>query len=585
MHLWQDLRFAVRTLRKSPGFAATAAVTLALGIGATTAIFSICDAMLWKPLPGPNLDRLTVVVQRVAGDPGDWRPMAPGDFDDLRRQLTVLQGLTAWDDGHANLSGAAGQPESVVQYTVAPNFFGVVGVSPAMGRTFEPGEDQPGRDRVAVLSDGLWRRRFGADREAIGKTIRLDDADYVVTGIMPPGFEFPSSADLWTPLALTPAERASRDRSNLAVMGLLRTGRSTADLNAQLAAVETRLAAQYPETNKGRRFRALAAQDFFLGPRRAQYLMLWFGSVLLVLLIACVNVANLQFAHALGRSREVAVRLALGAGRARLVSQFVTESLLLAAIGAPLGLAVASFGVQAFLAGVPGNLARHVAGWSQISLDWRALLFTIAAAIASGFLAGLLPAWQCSRPDLNEALKDGSHGSSAGRGRKRLRGLLVAAEVALSVVLLVGASLMARGISALAGESRSLEPATLLTLRINLSATKYPKQRQVAAFYRRVLEQTAAIPGVKSAFVVSAMPYSGHAVGRPLEIEGRPAEPGGRPAALYQAVSPNYFSTMHAPLLSGRFLGPGDLDSTQPQRDDDRGAESDPERTAGGFVG
>ena len=561
MHLWQDLRFAARTLRKSPGFAATAVVTLALGIGATTAIFSICDALLWKPLPVPNLDRLVTIVQRVPGDPNDWAPVTPGDFADLQRQLTAFAGLTCFDDGNANLIGANGEPESVNQFLVAPNFFEVMGAKPAIGRTFAEGEDHAGRDRVVVLSDALWRRRFGADREIVGKYIRLDDADYLVTGVMPPHFEFPFSTELWTPLSLTGAERASRDRPNLAVMGLLRPGRTPGDLAAQLATVEANLAAQYPDTNKNRRFRALGAQDFFLGHGRSQYLMLWFGSVLLVLLIACVNVANLQFAHALGRSREVAVRLALGAGRRRMMAQFLTESLLLAMLGAPVGMAIASFGIQAFLAGIPRNVARHMGAWNQIALDHRALLFTIAAAAASGILAGLLPALQCSRQDLNEALKEGGHGSSAGRNRQRLRAALVAAEVALSVVLLVGASLMARGLATLAGDSRTFEPSTVLSLRVSLSDNKYPKTRQVAAFYDRVLERASAIPGVKSAFVATSMPYGGHAPERSFEIEGRPAEPGDRPTALYQVVSPNYFSVLHIRLLAGRFLTPGDRET------------------------
>jgi putative ABC transport system permease protein len=564
MRLWQDLRFAARTLRKSPSFAVTAAVTLSLGIGVTTAIFSICDALLWKPLPLPNIGRLAMIVQQVPADPGDWAPVTPGDFGDLQHQLSDVSGLTAWDDGHANLMNAEGQPESVRQYTVSPNFFGVLGVAPAMGRTFAGDEDQPGREQVVVLSDSLWRRRYAADRGILGKSIRLDGARYQVIGVMPTSFEFPLAADLWTPLSFTPEERTSRDHATLAVMGVLPRGTGLATLDAQLNTLAARLAREYPETNRNRLFRSLTARDFFIGPRRGQYLMLLFGSVLLVFLIACVNVANLQFAHALGRSREVAVRLALGAGRRRLMAQFVTESLLLAVLGAPLGLAAAAFGLQGFLAAGPHGMVVHMAGWSEISLDSRALLFGLAAAAASGVLAGLLPAWQCSRPDLNEALKEGARGSSYGRVRHRLRSILVAAEIAVSAVLLVGAGLMVHSIQNLAGDSRIFEPSTLLTLRLSVSTNQYPEGRQIREYYRRVLERVGAIPGVRTAFAAVSMPYSGHDTARSFEIEGRTGLPGERPTALYQAVSPNYFNAMHVPLLTGRFLGDADRNGSTP---------------------
>jgi len=280
--------------------------------------------------------------------------------------------------------------------------------------------------------------------------------------------------------------------------------------------------------------------------------------VLFVLLIACANVANLQFARALGRSREVAVRAALGAGRWRLIAQYLTESLTLSLVGAALGLLIASWDIQAILAGMPADIARYIPGWYDIKMDQRTLLFTLLAAVASGLLAGLVPAWQGTRSNLHEALKEGGRSASSGRGRARLRGFLVAAEIALSVVLLVGASLMIRGTGALLNSSQCFEPDTLLTLRLSITDNRYPKDSQRAAFYRQVIERATAVPGVRAAFAVKSMPYSGHGYGGGFTIENRVPEPGNQPGALFQIVTPNYFSTMHVPLRQGRFLGPSD---------------------------
>jgi putative ABC transport system permease protein len=283
-----------------------------------------------------------------------------------------------------------------------------------------------------------------------------------------------------------------------------------------------------------------------------------FVSVLFVLLIACANVANLQFARALGRSREIAVRAALGAGRGRLIAQYLTESLTLSLVGAGLGLLIASWDIQAILAGMPAEIAKYIPGWYDIKMDQRTLLFTLLAAVASALLAGLVPAWQGTRSNLQDALKEGGRSASIGRGRARLRGFLVAAEIALSVVLLVGASLMIRGTGALLNNSQRFEPATLLTLRLSITENRYPKDSQRAAFYRQVIERTDAIPGVLDAFAVKSMPYSGHFTGRGFAIENRVPEPGNRPGALFQAVTPNYFSAMRVPLRQGRFLSAAD---------------------------
>jgi len=558
MQLWQDIRYGARTLRKSPGFTLTAIATLALGIGATTANFSVCDAMLWKPLPLPNLSRLAVVLQRIPGNPNEWESIAPADFADIRQQQSVFESVAAWDDTLSNLSGNGAAPERATRYLVTPNFFALVGAQPALGRTFAPEEDQSGHEHVAVLSDALWRRRFAADPTIVGRDIRIDDEDYRVIGVMPKKFVFPMVSDLWTPLAETPAARNSRDNHTLAVMGLLKPGRTVGQAEAEAETIASRLALQYPNTNKGRRFFSMGAHDYLIGPYTHQYSLMMFVSVLFVLLIACANVANLQFARALGRSREVAVRAALGAGRWRLIAQYLTESLTLSLVGAALGLLIASWDIQAILAGMPADIARYIPGWYDIKMDQRTLLFTLLAAVASGLLAGLVPAWQGTRSNLHEALKEGGRSASSGRGRARLRGFLVAAEIALSVVLLVGASLMIRGTGALLNSSQCFEPDTLLTLRLSITDNRYPKDSQRAAFYRQVIERATAVPGVRAAFAVKSMPYSGHGYGGGFTIENRVPEPGNQPGALFQIVTPNYFPTMHVPLRQGRFLGPSD---------------------------
>jgi len=563
MTFWQDVRFGARTLRKSPGYTLTAIVTLALGIGVTTSTYSVCDAMLWKPVPIPRLDRLAMVLQRVPNDPNDWMNLAPADFEDIRQNNTTFESLAAWQYGMANIVGADGEPDRARQILVTANFFDVIGVPPALGRAFVAGEDQPGRERVVVLSDALWKRRFGGDPGVVGRTIRLDDADYVIVGVMPRRIEFPMDSELWTPMALKPAERHSRELTSLVAIGVLKPGRTPEHADAELGAISATLARQFPDTNRNRRFVSWNAHDFLIGPYTKQYNIMMFASVLFVLLIACANVANLQFARAIGRAREVAVRTAMGAARRRIVVQFVTESLLLALAGATLGLVVASWSLVAIKAGMPADVEKYILGWKEISLDSRALAFTMLAAVATGILAGLAPAWQSSRPNLTTTLKEGGRGSSAGRERHLLRDLLVAAEIALSVVLLVGASLMVRGVAVTAKDDRAYQPESLLTFELAITEAKYHAPYQQAAFYHDLLEKLKAIPGVESAAAVTSLPHNGHYT-RSIAIEGRTPEPGNAPAAQIQAASANYLRTMHVPLLAGRLLAESDSADTLP---------------------
>jgi putative ABC transport system permease protein len=557
MNLWKDVRYGARMLLKSPAFTAAAVITLALGIGATTATFSCADALLWKPIPLPDLDSLVMVGQRME-DPDDFNSATPADIDDLKQQSSTLASLAVWQQGLANIVIAGGQPDRVSQALVSANFFDVIGVKPARGRAFQPGEDQPGNEREVIFSDALWRNRFGGDPQVIGRTIRLDDQNYTVVGVMPPKYEFPLGIDLWTPVALTPAQRHSRKLQLVQTIARLKPGSGVRQAISEAEGISGRLRSSYPDTNKNRHFAIWPSHRYLVDRETNNYLIMLLCSVSFVLLIACGNVANLQFARATSRLREVAVRTALGAGRARIVTQLVTESVLLSLVGGMLGLMVAFWSLNIIRAGMPPEIQRYIVGWNEMQLDGRALAFTMAAALASGIIAGLAPAWQNSRPNLTDALREGGRNSSGSRSRHLLRNLLVGGEIALAVVLLVGASLMFRGFHSLLATGDKLEPSTLLTLRLALTETKYAEPKQIESFYRNVLDRLNTLPGVRAAAAVSSMPYSDHANWRDFTIEGRAPDPDSQPDAMYQVASPSYFSVAHVPLRDGRFLNEGD---------------------------
>ena len=559
----QDLRYALRQLRLHPGFTAVAALTLALGIGATTAIYSMFDTVLWEPQSWVQPARLTVVLQDVPG--GHFgNPLTPADMEDIRRGAPSLESLAAWDHTTSNIVDSGGEPIRVESARVTTNFFDVVGVQPALGRSFQPGEDQPGRDREAILGDDLWRRHFNADPLIVGKSIRVNGRDTAVVGVMPPNFRFPRTfRDMWIPLAVPPELRDSRTRMVAEAAGLLKPGHTLKQLAAELKAIGERLEKQYPETNKGRRFSPWTLRRYSEGDYLAVYTSMLFGAAFFVLLIACVNVANLQFARALGRWREVAVRTALGAGRRRIVRQLVTESLVLAAAASVAGLLFARWALALVKAGIPAEMRHYMPTWNGIGLNPRALCFALGAAVLGGLLAGLLPAWRCSRPNLIEALKEGSR-SSGGPGRHRFRMALVAGQMALAVMLLVGAGLMVRGFRGIVARQPNLDSGSLLTMRIALDDSRYHGDAAVSGFYRDLLARLAALPGVRSAAVVTALPYSRSGASYPLAIEGRPPQRGAAPMVLTQSASPGYFRALNIPLRAGRLLADSDAAGAVP---------------------
>lgn len=560
-----DVRYAVRQLRRSPGFAIFAAVILALGIGATTAVYSLLSAILWRPVPLPDVSSIVFIYQAAPGQALPYTFAPAGDLDEIRRETAVLDNLAMWALGRHSFVDAGGEASVAESARVSTNLFDMLRVQPALGRAFLPGDDQPGRDRIVILGHDLWRRHFGADPGVIGRTIRLDSRNVTVIGVMPPEFRFPRSwRELWVPLVLPPESRASHNSAGVEAAARLKPGQTLAQAAAELDAIAARLEKVYPATNRNRRFTAVPFYRYWYGDLAPVFAALMMGASAFVLLIACVNVANLQLARAAGRSREVAMRMALGSGRTRLIRQLLTESLVLASIGAALGLLVAKWTLDLFKAGIPAEMRHYMPGWPEIGLNGQALRFSLAAALVSAIVAGLAPALRCLRVDLKEALREGAHGSSAGLGRTRWRAVLVAAQIAMATVLLVGSVLMVRGFRALVAGGAQFQPARMLTVRLALSGARYTEPYHVANFYRELLERAAAIPGVQSAVAATGLPYSRRYPSGRFSIEGREPRPDRQPTAIIEAVTPNYFKTLFVALRSGRYLSESDGSRTPP---------------------
>jgi putative ABC transport system permease protein len=553
--LVQDLRYGVRQLRRSPAFTLIAVATLALGIGGTATIFSMFDIVVWRPLPLPHLESLVMVLQKVPGDSHSWNRSSMADVEDIRRSAPSLASLASWSDGMVSLMDADGSPVRVEAVRATANFFDVLGMRPALGRTFQTGEDQPGHDTEVVLSDTCWRTRFAADPDLVGRPIRVNGVSHTVIGVMPPDFGFPRvSRELWIPLALTLEQAHSRNAQLVASIGRLKPGKTMANVGAELDGIAARLEKSYPETNVGRRFMAWTVPQFNGGAVLIVYSTLLLGSAVIALLIACVNIASLQLSRGAARFREVAVRMSLGAGRRRIVRQLATENMVLAVAGAAGGLVVAAWGLKLVKYGVPAEMRHYMPAWSEIGLNVRTLLFASAVALLSAMTAGLAPALGGSRPNLTEALKEGGRGASAGRGGHRLRNLLVAAEIALATVLVSGAGLMVRSFQAGLERGTQLEPKTLLTVRVALDDQRYREPRQLTAFYREALQRIAALPGARSAAAVTHVPYGRGWRAAAYAVEGYEPRRGEHLTANLQAVTPSYFATVRIPLLAGRML-------------------------------
>jgi putative ABC transport system permease protein len=551
--LFQDIRYGFRSLRKAPAFTAIAVLALGLGIGANTAIFSVADALLLKPLPIPESEQLIVLGEQAPGQSGDdYIGVAPANFLDWQQQSKSMQAMTIWMWDSVSLTGE-GTPDKAQGYLVMSNFFSLCGVQPLLGRTFLPDENKPGNEKVIVLSHGLWAARFGSDPQIIGRAIHVDGAPVTVVGVMPESFRFPITADLWMPLALEPALWARRDWRAFFAMGKLNSGVSVGNANAEINGLEARLGQAYPSTLLGWHVLVTPLRLFSIGTDAHNYTLILLLAVGFVLLLICANIANLQFVRGAGRVKEIAIRSALGASRWRVIRQLLTESALIALAGAVFGLLFAQWTIRLVFLNMPSDVAKAIAGWENIHVDFRALAFTMAAAAVAGLLAGLLPAIVTSRIGLNDTLKEGGRSSSAGRVRQRLRSLLVILQVALAVILLGGGVLLVRAFDHLKNVHRNLRPESLLTMLINLPAERYNKPDKIYGFFDQVMARMSAVPGVQGAAVTTSLPYGTAHSSHVFSIEGRPwSNPAEAQNAMSESISPNYFQLLGIPLIRGR---------------------------------
>jgi putative ABC transport system permease protein len=547
--LLQDLRYGLRLLRRSAGFTAVAALTLALGIGANTAMFSVVEAALLRPLPYPAADRLMMLWEdvNIPAYKNDQNTPAPGNFNDWRRRSQSYSGVAAIGFRAWNLTGA-GDPIRITGEAVSSQFFQVLDVAPALGRAFTAGDNVPGSERVAMLGHALWNDRFGGDPSAVGRTLMLDDVSYTIVGVLPRGFAFPDPDDqLWVPLALTPEQLANHGSHFLRVVARLAPGVTAAQAQAELDAIAAQLTKEFPTSNTGVGARVMSLRDVVVGDVRRPLLVLA-GIVGFVLLMVCANIGNLLLARASAREREFAVRAALGAGRGRVVRQLLTESLLLAFIGGVAGLALASWSLAGLRWLAPASLPHA----ETISIDGVVAAFNLGIACVAGLVCGLAPAWQAGRSDLHDAIKTEARAASH-RAGTRARNLLVVTETALGVIVLVGSGLLLRSFWQLQHLAVGFDSDRLLTFRVVAPQARYDTIQKRSVFLRTLADRLGAAPAVHSVAGITFLPLtlSGRTSG--VNIEGDPPPtPGEVKFVDFRAVTPGYFSTMRIPLLAGR---------------------------------
>jgi len=554
--LTEDIKFGLRMIMKHPSFTAIAVLTLALGIGANTAIFSFAHAILVRPIALPAIDRLVILASG-----SQKAPASAADYLDWKAESASFESMAAYEQADLNMT-RVGAPERVLGARVSADFFEVLNVKPALGRSFLPTEDQPGRDQAALLSYALWQRRFGGDPEVLGRVIELNSKAYTVTGVMAKEFEFPVPTDAWIPLALTRSERAERAGGTLYVIGRLKPGVSAALAQSDMTTIAARLARDYPATNQGLHVHVMSLVEFVEGDITRAYTFMLLVAVGFVLLIACSNIANLQLARSMTRQREMAVRAALGSSRWRVVRLLLTENVLLALLGGTASIAFSNWVLGFSAAKMPAEIARLIPGWNQIHLDWHSLSYTLVIAFASGLIAGLPPALGTSRTALTGALKEAGSGKTETRSRQNIRGLLVAGQIAVALVLLIGGGLMVKGFRRLVAVQQSYSPKTMLTFEVSLPKSRYANPAKRELFYREALEKLGAMPGVSSAAAFTTFPASNNGVSyTDFQIEGRPLpHPSAMPRGVIQTTSANYFEMMHVPLLDGREFTEQDRD-------------------------
>jgi putative ABC transport system permease protein len=546
--LLQDIRYAFRMLAKKPGFTLAAVLAIAIGIGANTAIFSVVNAVLLRSLPYKDPDRLTVVFSHRRDSIRGSGSAAYLDAVDWKKQTQSFEDMAMFRSTGYTLTGE-GEPERIIGARVSAEFFPLLGVETIEGRAFRAEEDTPGAERVLVLGHGLWQRRFGGNASIIGQSLTLNGQSYTVIGILPPNFKFPidvADAEMWSLVAHDGEVREQRGAHYLKVIGRLKPGISLGEAQAEMDAIAARLEQQYPAENTGRIVNLLPVYEQLVGSIRPALLIL-LGAVGLVLLIACSNVANLMLARAAARTKEIAIRTALGASRRRVIRQLLTESLLLAIVGGGAGLLLALWGIELLIALGPTDIPRL----SDIGIDGPVLWFTFVASILTGIIFGLAPALKASKPDLNESLKEGGRGSSESFSRHSMRNLLVVSQMAFTLVLLVGAGLLVKSFLRLQQVDPGFIPENVMTMRVSLPS-RYEEAGQAAAFFRQVTERIENLAGVESVGAISIDPLSGRNTRTTFNIKKRPFPENDEPPSELRAITPGYFRTMGIPILKGR---------------------------------
>jgi len=550
-----DLRYGFRALRRSPGFALGAILVLALGIGANTAIFSLVNAALLRPLPYEEPSRLVQLwhIPPAKSFPGlTLFSISPANYLDWQRQSSSFEAMAAYG-GRSFTFGGRERPEAILGAAVSPEFFSLLRVRPLLGRTFTADENAAGSSKVILLSYKFWRDHFGSDANIVGRDITINSQPYSVVGVMPDAFRFPGWAPVWVPLAWSNEDRAVRSNHNYMVVGRLKPGVAIEQAKSELGAISARLEQQYPEDDKGWGATAIPLREQLVGDIRPALLVL-FGAVAFVLLIACANVANLVLAKTLARRKEIAIRTALGAGRAAIVRHILAETVVLSVAGGALGLLLARLSIGLMVKLLADRLPRFV----EVTLDTQVLVFTLVVSILTGVLAGLIPSLRFTRTDVNEALKQGSRGSSDASGGKT-RNVLVVSEVALSLVLLIGAGLMVRTLWELRSVKPGFDSANVLTMDVVVPADRFSAPAGQVNFFQEVLQRVRALPGVDSAGVIDSLPLSDGGSHQPFSIEGRPVLPmSEQPEVDVRLISPGYLNTMRVPVIRGRDLSDAD---------------------------
>jgi putative ABC transport system permease protein len=563
--LLQDLRYALRQLRKSPGFTITAVLTLAIGIGANTASFSIMDAVILRPLAVPELNHVVTVYEQQSH--GDAQQVALANFEDWQRQSRSFEDLAVRSSADMSMTGAGDAAHVQAVYT-SPSFFSVLRTNAFLGRVFDQTETQPGRNNVAVVSYAFWKSHLGADAGVLGRKIELNQHPYTVIGVMPKTMQYPTVADFFLPFAPLPAQLADRSSHDYLVLGRLRRGVTAGQAQAEMNLIAGHLSHAYPSTNQGWSIRVETLLANLNGDLTPLYFSLIQGATFFVLLVVCANVANLQFARGIARRPEIAMRTALGAGRWRLLRQLLTENIMLGIIGGAGGVLFAALDMHISEISMPDRVARLLAGWSNISLNGRALALSLLLAVLAGVISGLAPALEALRVNLVDQLKAGSRAVVGSSRTRKLRNLLAVAQISLAVALVIGAALMCKGMLAMLHLGDRYKPARTLTFNVHLPAARYDTSEKLSAWYSQSLARLRALPGVEHAEVTNTLPYSDDGWLDECQIENRSQTPGKALTALRLLVSTGYFDAFHIPLAmgmtSGRTFSQGDDLHSQP---------------------